>query len=448
MFRRSLGKIECFLVGAVSGVLAAVLLFPPQASAGTAGVGGNGTIAARSGKADTVAGLAKMYDSGPCVECHRPIYEQWRKSAHATSLFGGGTTATALRKFVHDGLIRWPSSGVKAPGDVKVEHLAVCAKCHLPQLADASDGAAREIVATIEAWKDAVEGNDPKARDLASEKLSGLNIGCLVCHNRNAVIHKLVDGFPPAEAVYGKKEGTHPGSFPLLKKGEALGESIFCGQCHGYGPNFDSENPIQCATAYGSYLFAYVGGGGRETCQECHMRKSRLGHEIRAGGIDSVMDNAALDVAADAYGYLWRDVSLYVPRVVVDVSLTNRAGHAIPEGPPSSKRLVLEVTGTGGDNNAPLFRETRSYRTLLRRFGRSGQAGGGPHENGGVMEDSSLQPFRTVRERFEYVLKPGDVADGRVLVRVRIRQSADGAEDSGSRNWYEFRKEIKLEASP
>lgn len=447
MSRRNPGRIAYFLSGTLTGVLAAVLLFLPQAHAGTAGVGWNGTIAAKSGKPGTVAGLAQLYDSGPCAECHRGIYEQWKKSSHASSLFHGGTTAAAVRKFLVDGLIRWPSSGVKAPGDVRAEHLEACAKCHLPQLADASDEVAREIMETIETWQGAIDLNDPKTRDQAAEKLSSLNIGCLICHNRNAVIHKLVDGYPAAGSVYGNREGAHPGSFALLKKGEALREPIFCGQCHGYGPTFDSENPVQCATAYGSYLFAYVRGGGRETCQDCHMRKSRLGHEIK-GGADPVMDNAALDVSADVYGYLWRNVNLYVPRVVVEVTLTNRAGHAIPEGPPSSNRLLLEVAGTAGDNNAPLFREIRNYRTLPQRFGRSGQAGGGPHENGGVMEDTSLHPRKAVRERFEFVLKPADLAGGRVSVRVSIRRPGDDPGDSGGRSLYEFRKEISLESTP
>jgi hypothetical protein len=447
MFRRNPGKIACSMAWTMSAVLAAVLLFPPRVLAGTAGVGWNETIAEKSGKQGTVAGLAKLYDSGPCAECHREIYEQWRKSTHSASLFNGGRMTAALRKFIHEGLIRWPSSGVKAPGDVKVKHLMVCAKCHLPQLADATDEVAREIVETIEAWQGAIDGNDPKTRDQAAEKLSSMNIGCLLCHNRNAVIHKLVDGYPAAGAVYGSREGAHPGSFAVLKKGEVLGESIFCGQCHGYGPNFDLENPTQCATAYGSYLFAYVRGGGRETCQDCHMRKSRLGHNIQ-GASEPVMDNAALDVATDVRGYLWRDVSIYVPRVVVEVSLTNRAGHAIPEGPPSSKRLALEVTATGGDNNAPLFSETRNFRSVYLRFGRGGRVGEGPHEDSGFTGDTSLPPLKTVRERVDFVPKSEDIAGGRVSVRVRIRQLEDGTRDSGARDWYEFRKELKLETTP
>jgi hypothetical protein len=106
------------------------------------------------------------------------------------------------------------------------------------------------------------------------------------------------------------------------------------------------------------------------------------------------------------------------------------------------------VTATGGDNNVPLFSETRNVRSASLRFGRSGRMGEGPQENSAVADDTSLPPLKTVRERFDFVPKSGDIAGGRVSVRVRIRQLEDGARDSGARDWYEFRKELKLETTP
>ena len=41
------------------------------------------------------------------------------------------------------------SSGVKKPEDVGVKHLMICAKCHLPQLQEAEDSVAQEIVKNI-----------------------------------------------------------------------------------------------------------------------------------------------------------------------------------------------------------------------------------------------------------------------------------------------------------
>jgi hypothetical protein len=84
-----------------------------------------------------------------------------------------------------------------------------------------------------------------------------------------------------------------------MKKSAILHESVFCGQCHGLGPNFEFEQPSQCATAYGSYLFAYVAEGGHETCQSCHMRKLNKGHVIPAYR-DPDMAEAAVRFEADA----------------------------------------------------------------------------------------------------------------------------------------------------
>ena len=62
-----------------------------------------------------------------------------------------------------------------------------------------------------------------------------------------------------------------------MKKSPIMDESILCGQCHGLGPNLELEEPSQCATLYGSYLMSYTADGGHEKCQECHMKKSKLG---------------------------------------------------------------------------------------------------------------------------------------------------------------------------
>ncbi len=88
---------------------------------------------------------------------------------------------------------------------------------------------------------------------------------------------------PKRMCVYGFKNGEHPSpDFPKMKQSKIMGESILCGQCHGQGPNFSQDNPTQCATLYGSYNFAYIPEGERETCQECHIKKSKLGHNMQS----------------------------------------------------------------------------------------------------------------------------------------------------------------------
>jgi hypothetical protein len=301
-------------------------------SAGTAGLGWEDGIAARKGKATTIAELAAMYDSTACTECHKEIHDDWAKSIHSRSIFSNGRTAATFRTAVINGLMEWRYSGVKGPEDVKVEHLMGCAKCHLPQLADATDDVAREIVGSIFAWQEALRNRDAAAAGKEAEKLKSLNINCLICHNRNAVVHKWTDGYPKAGEVYGSKEGSHDSAeYPVLKKSPVMAESIQCGQCHGLGPNLELDNPTQCCTSYGSYLWAYRAEGGRETCQECHMRKSGLGHNMQAYRHPG-MAKAAVDFRAEAYPVVWRDGTLVTPKAVVKIEMTNRAGHSIPDG--------------------------------------------------------------------------------------------------------------------
>ena len=291
-----------------------------------------GRAAAVPGKANSIAELVARYDSSSCVECHQDAHDQWARSVHSRSIFGTGRTAATFMTAIRNGLMTWPSSGVKTEKDVKVEHLMGCAKCHLPQLADATDNVAQEIVTTIQEWQSAVEDDEEARIEKAKRTLTSLNINCLVCHNRNAIIHKWTDGYPQKDAVYGSQDGEHADpKFPKMAKSAVMGESILCGQCHGQGPNFELPNPTQCATGYGSYLFAYIPEGGDKTCQQCHMRESGLGHDMQSYRSE-VMAKKALDMHVVAQGVFWRDNRELRPKATVRVELTNRTGHGLPDG--------------------------------------------------------------------------------------------------------------------
>lgn len=295
------------------------LLFPP----GT-------TAAAVKKKAKSIEELAKMYDSSGCKQCHEEVYKDWEQSLHARSIFGTGRTLLTVKTTVEVGLMNWKHSGVKKPGDVEVRHLMTCMKCHLPQLEDATDDVAKEIVAL--AFKYGDKDTSDAERDKIEKKVSSISINCLVCHQRNAITHKWVDGFPTKNEVYGSKEGAHPDpAHPVMKQSPIMSESILCGQCHGLGPNFELENPSQCGTLYGSYLWAYRAEGGQESCQECHMRKSKLGHNMQSY-TDRTMGTSAVDFHVETLGYIWRDGSRMIPQTLVKVEMINRAGHAIPDG--------------------------------------------------------------------------------------------------------------------
>lgn len=284
--------------------------------------------AAQEKKAKTIAELAAMHDSSSCKECHPEVYDQWHKSLHARSIFGPaevGRTAATIKTTIENGFKEWPYSGVKNPEDVGIKHLMTCAKCHLPQLQEAEESVAREIVQNVYAFAD---HGDEKAK----QALLSLNIGCTICHGRNAVVHKWTDGYPKPGTVYGSKDGNHddPG-YPVMKQSRIMKESILCGQCHGLGPNLELDNPTQCATLYGTHLFAYVPDGGNKTCQQCHMHESKLGHNIQSYR-DPAMAKMALDVHVVAQALQWRDGTIMTPMANVTVELTNKAGHAIPDG--------------------------------------------------------------------------------------------------------------------
>ncbi len=181
-------------------------------------------------------------------------------------------------------------------------------------------------------WKEARTKKDKAAVKRAEDKLKSLSINCLVCHNRNAITHKWQDGYPKAGVVYGSNEGDHPSDkFPKMAVSPIMSEAIQCGQCHGLGPNLELDEPTQCCTSYGSYLWAYKAEVGQESCQDCHMRKSKLGHNIQ-GYRDPAMARAAVDFRVEAFGYHWRDNVEIMPKAVVKVELINRSGHSIPDG--------------------------------------------------------------------------------------------------------------------
>lgn len=274
-------------------------------------------LAASAEKAKTIDDLAKMYDSSRCKDCHAEIYAQWAKSHHARPLMG-----------VKDGLMLIPvvKSSAFAPKDPKQATMKnfPCFKCHLPQaLTSAEDSVAAELTQAL--------------LDSNKEKVSKLQITCIVCHNDKAILHKLTLGNPEKNVIYGTKEvASHPDRvFSKGKKSVVINQAVFCGQCHGTGPNFDADNPYQCATIYGNYLHTYVPAGGTQTCQECHMKNND--HLIAPNWNDRPQSSEllkkaiSLDVQTVGYQFLYKPND-YRPMVVVNTKINHNAGHEIPNG--------------------------------------------------------------------------------------------------------------------
>ena len=278
--------------------------------------------AAQEKKATTVDELAKMYDVSSCKQCHAKEFKEWEKSIHARSLIGTGRTMATIKTAIQDAMMKeWTKSGIKEVKDIKVEHMLHCMKCHLPQLKDATDAVAQQLAKAV--------------IDSDTATLEKVNINCIICHNRKALIHKYVDGEAETNVIYGSKEGAHGDKmFTALKKSPIMKESILCGQCHGLGPNFDLANPTQCATLYGSYLHNYVASAGvvSETCQDCHMQKHKTGHTMPSYR-DPVIAKSAVDVEVTAKGYqVLFKAGEHIPTAAVQVKLTGNAGHRIPDG--------------------------------------------------------------------------------------------------------------------
>jgi hypothetical protein len=274
-------------------------------------------------KAKTIEELAAMYDSSSCKECHAEIYVQWENSHHARSLMGvlGGLFMTPLAM---QGKTPFSPDD---PGQATLDTFP-CFKCHLPQaVISADDDFAKDYAKALIA--------QDKAR------IGQLRITCIVCHNTKAIIHKRSEGNPEANVLYGTKAvADHEDKrFKTVKKSSIMDHAIMCGQCHGMGPNLEFENPVQCATLYGSYMHNYLSKGGQKQCQECHMQEvDGVADHLLApnwndleGTKKLLQETITLDI--DTVGYDWLLKSKdHKPMVVVNTRVNQNAGHRIPDG--------------------------------------------------------------------------------------------------------------------
>ncbi len=279
-------------------------------------------IASGAEKAKTIDELVQMYDVSSCKRCHKKQYAEWENSTHAKPLIGTGRTLGGFKGFITAGLMgAFTKSGVKDIKDIKMDHFAMCFKCHLPQaLTSGTDELARQFAKAF------VDGD--------KETLGKVSINCNVCHTTKALIHKWQDGEPERNVTYGPSlEGDHDDKMtPKMKKSVIMKDSVMCGQCHGTGPNFEFPQPSQCATIYGSYLHSYIPAGGTKTCQDCHMKESGKGHLMPAYR-DTDMRKMGIQVEVETFGYKFLPkAGDLVPTALVTVRMTNKAGHRTPDG--------------------------------------------------------------------------------------------------------------------
>jgi Cytochrome c554 and c-prime len=289
-----------------------------------------------SAKAKTIDELAALVDSTRCKQCHAEIYAQWEKSHHARPLMGvaGGLMLTPV--------VKASAFQVKEPKQATLKTFP-CFKCHLPQgAAEAEDSVAVELTQALFTASDKDAPDKDKAA--ARAKVAKLQITCVVCHHEKAIAHRLVLGNPEKDVIYGTKDVASHGDppdrvFTKVKKSAIMTQSVFCGQCHGTGPNFEFDYPIQCATLYGSYQHNYLTKGGFQSCQECHMKKvgGKSDHTFAPNWDDkestSKMLAEYIPLDVQTLGYQWlRKAGSLTPMIVVNTRIGNRAGHRVPDG--------------------------------------------------------------------------------------------------------------------
>lgn len=259
--------------------------------------------------------LAKAYSDETCKTCHAKVYDEWKTSYHAQSVvhsMGG------IRNFIVVGL------GKEWNKPVTKEQMMRCMDCHAPILKDASESVVKEVAGLIVA---AVDDKDDAKKAAAKKELAKLNVNCITCHNMKTVLEKNLKGDPKPGVYYGPtgKETKAHGT----EKSSALTSAMYCGQCHGNHTPTDRDTVV-CNTLYGSYEDAYKANGGSETCQDCHMRKNSRGHTFPgAYQADMVKEGILLDAQVTG---IRLHPGKWIPTAVVNIGLTNKAGHRIPDG--------------------------------------------------------------------------------------------------------------------
>jgi hypothetical protein len=362
-------------------------------------------------EAQTLDELVQQYDASSCKECHPEIFAQWEQSLHAKPMLGPiGRTLATFQGYVNSRDTELKKSREVAPGTR--EFLKPCIECHLPQMMDASEGVANEIAKAI------VDGDE--------EVLGKLQITCIVCHNRNAIIRKFRDGKPQPNVIYGPKfAGPHGDKkFTTAAKSELLGDTVFCAQCH-QGPNVQHyEEPMWCTSTFDSHQQFYVPMGGTESCQQCHMKKEG-GHRFPPNYQDPAQTSKRLqewiDLNITAIGYRMKpNAKELIPMVVINSEVVSRIGHRFPDGCPSPNRVTLDIKVTTKDGKE-IYQDTKIYMPQHKLGYDDNTMVYAANRKLTLMRDTSLHPFVPKKETIEVKL-PDGVQEAVVEAVLTFRQ--------------------------
>jgi len=368
---------------------------------------------ANAKEAKNLKELIQMYDTKECQTCHADYFKDWEKSLHSKPLLGPfDKTLGTLKDYLSQREKELAKS--KEVTQSMKEYMMPCFICHIPQLQDLSEEGAKELADVV--MKENLD------------MLYQLNINCLICHNRNALVRKFRDGNPEPDAVYGVKEtGVHVApSYPKRIKSEMMKDPSFCGGCH-QGPNvLHSAEPIWCVSNYDSYLQAYIPSDCNDgsTCQSCHMAKTdynTTGHRFPPNYDDRELSIRRLKEAVQftmyplAYTFAIKTPdpadkakmkTNYMPKVVVKTKITHNIAHRFPDGCPSPTHFSLEISikdsaGTELKKFTKVlmpqkklgYEENKMVFASLRKLS--------------LMRDTALQPCKDQVDEFEFDLPEG-----------------------------------------
>lgn len=362
-------------------------------------------------EAQTLDELIKMYDSSSCKECHKKIYEDWEKSLHAKPLLGPiGRTLATFQGFVKSRNTELAKSKEVAP--TMKQFLKPCVECHFPQMMDASDKVAEELAKVI------VDGNE--------DVVKKLQITCVVCHNRNAIIRKFRDGAPKADTIYGPKySGAHGDKkFSKAQKNEMMRDSVFCAQCH-QGPNVQHyDEPMWCVSNYDSHQQFYVPMGGTESCQDCHMHHEG-GHNFPPNYQNKEATSKRLakwiDLNMTAIAYKFKPTAKdLIPMVVINTEVISRIGHRFPDGCPSPNRVTLDIKVSAPDGKE-IHKEQKIYMPQHSLGYDNNEMVYAANRKLTLLRDTALFPFVPKKETIEVKLPEG-VTEAIVEATLTFRQ--------------------------
>ena len=325
---------------------------------------------------ETIPGVSDIHlsekgfsSSQKCGQCHKELYDDWKRSLHADSSGNAIFRAAYIQVYFEQG----------------ERARAACLGCHAPV---------------------AFFNNDPKL----TQPISREGVSCDFCHSITEVLPGTPDGPQFRFEFGGVKQGplkdvtspVHQTRFNNLYQ-----QSLFCKGCHEQA----NSKGISMIATYSEWKESPYPDKGI-TCQKCHMeqvpgktvipsiQKTKgnwiSNHDIAAGH-SLTKRRQALEIKISS-------MESYKNRITVQVDLTNSgAGHKMPTGLPV-KKIILEVK-LKDQNGGKRQIQQRVYQKVVADA--QGKAvtnladlmlGKGVK----VMSDNRIAPLETRRERFTF----------------------------------------------